>query len=607
MKRILFLRSIIIAVLTGTVLAISIPVGAASFTQRLGKADHYVPDEVLVKFNPTTSARQRTATVEARGHALFASLNQPGWVQVKIKPGQTVEAALATYQNDPNVEYAQPNYIYHATATPNDTQFGQLWAFKNTGQTVNSITQGEGSIYPTDNPGTSGDDINIEPAWDHITDCSSVVVAVIDSGVNYTQEDLVGNMWNGGATYPNHGWNYVDGNNDPMDLNGHGTHVAGIIGAMGNNSIGTTGVCWKASIMAVRVLEATGKGTTANIIQGINFAVSNGAKVINMSLGGISAFDQAFSDSITAAQNGDVVVVVAAGNDGANIDSGSSPFYPCSFNQSNLICVAALDQSYQLATFSNYGSTSVDVGAPGTNILSTYAGSSVTISDNLNTGWMGSGGGWAYSIFAGQNMLCDPATFPLGTYSNNADNRVYKTFNLSGINVAVLNFSTEFTILQNDFLNLNYQSNGGDPFASGVLLASATNETTNLQFLPYTYDLSPCISPTCSVGFQLLTGASGGAMGVGIVGFSIDTLTINSSNYNTMNGTSMASPQVAGLATMLRAYNPQYTYSDVANAIKNGGRGAISLAGKTTTGNAIDVMSSLAYINPPTGLTATLK
>ena len=352
----------------------------------------------------------------AQGHSVFAGLNQPGWAQVKVGTGQTVEAALAAYQNDPNVEYVQPNYLYHTTATPNDPQYGQLWAFKNTGQTVLRHR-----TYTTNNPGTTGDDMNIEKAWDHITDCSSVVVAVVDTGVNYNQQDLAGNMWNGGATYPNHGYNFVDNNNDPMDLNGHGTHVAGIIGAVGNNATGTTGVCWKASIMAVRALDATGSGTTANIIQGINFAVTNGAKVINMSLGGGGAFDRLFSDAIADAQNADVVVVVAAGNDGANNDSGTTPTYPCNFTQPNLVCVAALDQSYALASFSNYGSTSVDVGAPGTNILSTWAGTKTVITDNFSTGWTKTSttsGGWTTGTLSVGGVptpfLVNPANYPAG-------------------------------------------------------------------------------------------------------------------------------------------------------------------------------------------------
>jgi len=601
------LPSNFIAALVGAALTLYAQVSAAPFAQPnlAGAAtSQYVPGEVLVKFKPAVIAQERTASVAALGHTVLAHLEQPGWVHVKLGAGQSVTEALVVYQNDPNVEYAQPNYIYHATAAPNDTQYGQLWAFKNTGQIVTT-----GTYAPTS--GTTGDDMNIEPAWDHITDCNGVVVAVVDSGVNYNQEDLAANMWNGGVSFPNHGYDYVDNDNDPMDLNGHGTHVAGIIGAAGNNGKGTTGVCWKASIMAVRVLNAMNRGTTANISQAVNFAVTHSAKVINMSIGGIGAFDQIFSDAITNAQTNDVVVIVAAGNETSNNDI--SAVYPCNFTQPNLVCVAALDQNYALASFSNWGATSVDVGAPGTNILSAWAGAETTITDNFNTGsalnWTTTGG-WAYSqlTLSGNpiDALVDPGTFPSGTYGNSADNRVYKTFNLSGSNAATLSFLAEVAVQPGDSLNLNYRNSVGDPFAGGVQLPGGSGSTGG-GVVPFTFDLSPCISATCSVGFQLLTDASVTDQGVGIVAFSIQMLQLNTTTYNTIDGTSMASPQVAGLAAMLRAYNPQYTYADTVNAIKNGGRPVAALDGKTTTGKAVDVMSSLAYINPPTGLTATVQ
>ncbi len=612
------LRSIIaLAALIGVaptplnqVAAVSIgPVGAGA----------YVAGEVLVKFKPVLSAQDRTATVAARGHAVHADLSQPGWVQVKVGTGQTMTQVLAAYQNDPGVEYAQPNYIYRATAVPNDPQYGQLWAFKNTGQTVNnSLTQPPSSaIYSTHNPGATGNDMGIEKAWDRITDCSSVVVAVLDSGVKYDQEDLAGNMWNGGSSFPNHGFDYVSNDNDPKDLNGHGTHVAGVIGASGNNSLGATGVCWKASIMAVRVLDAAGSGTTAHIIQGITFAVDHGAKVINMSLGG-EGFDSAFSDAITNAQTHDVVIVVSAGNDTVDNDISGNATYPCNFTQPNLICVAALDQSYALANFSNWGATSVDVGAPGTNILSAWAGTNAVISDPLTSGWTfatTTSGGWAFgTVSVGGTptpSMLDPPTYSSGQYNNSTDDRAYKAFNLAGVNAAVWLVSAAINVANGDFFRTRYSSAGGDPFSAGTLVSEDTNVATFPSIRDVESDISGCIGASCSLGFQLQSDATQQSAtqsrGVAITQSKITTLTFSTTSYNMINGTSMATPEAAGLATMLRAYNPQYTFADVVNAITKGGRATTSLLDKTTSGKAIDVMSSLAYINPPTGLTATVQ
>ncbi len=607
MKAKIVLFTFITTILTGLVLALSNPVGAVPATQAEIAVTRHVPGEVLVKFKPKATAQIRKASVASRGHSVLADLNQSDWVQLKVGAGQSVKEALAAYQNDPSVEYIQPNYIYRIAAVPNDTQYGQLWAFKNTGQIVNTGTY-------TPKVGTPGNDINIEKAWDRITDCSSVVVAVVDSGVNYNQGDLAGNMWNGGTTYPNHGYNYVNGNNDPMDLEGHGTHVAGIIGAAGNNSEGTTGVCWKASIMAVRVADSTGDATTANILQGVNFAVAKGAKVINMSIGVGGAFDQAYSDAITNAQTNDVVVVVSAGNEASNNDGGTTPVYPCNFSNPNLICVAALDQNYQLANFSNYGSTSVDVGAPGTNILSTYAGTKAVITDSLTSGWNGStttGGGWSYGdLMVGAvptPFLVNPGNYPNGQYNNSTDDRAWKAFNLAGVNVALLEASFIVNVISGDHFRIGYSGTGGDPFAGGTIVGDVDNVATSPNLIPSKIDISGGIGANCSIGFQLQSGSAPTDLGVAITGFSIETLTLNTTTYNTIDGTSMASPEVAGLAAMLRARNPQYTYADVVNAIKQGGRAVAALAGKTTTGKAIDVMSSLAYINPPTGLTATVK
>ena len=560
-----------------------------------------VPGEVLVKFRTSLHPQQRFSAAQLRRHAVVADIAPSGWLQLRIPPSQTIAEALAAYQNDPDVELAQPNFIYYAAAMPNDVHYPQLWAFRNSGQTVT------GPYLP--NTGTPGADINIERVWDHITDCSSVVVAVLDSGVNYSQQDLADNMWDGGPAFPLHGTDLVDNDNDPMDFHGHGTHVAGTIGAAGNNGVGTTGVCWRARIMAVRVLDATGRGTTATIVQGINFAISHGAKVINMSLGGVGGFDQAFSNAVSAAQASDVVVVSAAGNEGINNDLAPTGSYPCKFSQANLICVAALDQNYALAQFSNFGPNSVDVGAPGTNILSTVNGTWSTISDRFNAGgllnWMTSGG-WTYQLLTHLgnpvDALTNPTTYPSGSYADNADQRVYKTFDLSSKAAGVLTFSLQHALQTGDALNVNYKSTGGDPFVSGVPLDTFSGTSPGGVIGPFSYDISGCVTATCAVGFQLSSNASDVAQGVAILFFSIDTLQLNNSSYAFAAGTSMATPHVSGLAAMLRAYNPRYTYVDVVNAITNAGRPVPALASTTTTGKAIDVMNSLAHINPPTGV-----
>jgi thermitase len=612
MKMKSLLHSFVTTTLIGMLLTLSNAVLAAPLLSHI--ADLYVPGEVLVKFKSAMSTQASEATVRALGGAVQANLNN-NVLHVKLGANQTVAETVAAYRNDPNVEYAQPNYIYHTTAVPTDPQYGQSWALKNSGQTITgTYTQPAGTpIYPTNNPGLAGNDMNIESAWNHITDCSSVVVAVVDSGVNYNQQDLAANMWNGGTTYPNHGYNYTGEGlaTDPMDLNGHGTHVAGIIGAAGNNASGTTGVCWKASIMAVRVCNAAGQCSTATVIQGINFAVTNGAKVINMSLGAAGAFDTLYSNAITNAQTSDVVVVVAAGNDAKNHTTTVTD-YPCDFTQPNLICVAALDQSYALASFSDWGATSVDVGAPGTNILSTWAGTNATLSDSLNAGWFVNIANWGYGTWLDVNgvshtMLADPASWPNGTYPANADHHIYKNFNLSAYNTANLSIYLAGVVNSGDAFAVAMAPTGGDPFPSVTPLATgAINSPT--RFLQFGFNINQCITAACTLGFALQSAASSaGAMGPAVTFFTIDTLALNTTSYNTENGTSMASPEVAGLATMLRAYNPQYSYADVVAAIKNAGRPTASLAGKTTTGKAVDVMASLAYINTPTGLTATVK
>jgi subtilisin family serine protease len=589
-------------------------VQAAGFQSTSG-GNQYTPDEIIVKFKPNISLSARSQTAQSYGAKTMQALaTTSDWSVAKLPAGQTVTQALSIYANDPNVEYAQPNYIYHTMAVPNDPDYNQPWAAKNTGQTIITGTYSGGVR------GTSGDDMNLEAAWNVQTDCSSVIVAVVDSGVNYNSTDLVANMWNGGVAAPLHGWNFVSpvsgGTSDPMDYFGHGTHVAGIIGAVGNNSTGTTGVCWKASIMAVRVLDATGSGSTTNIIQGIDFAINNGAKIINMSLGGNSPFNQAFSDAISRAQSSGVLVVVAAGNEKTNNDTTAN--YPCNFPQANLLCVAALDQNYALANFSNWGASNVHLAAPGTNIRSTYAGIVTKIVEPLTSGWSGNSstatGGWGYYTIAATSagLIANPNT-AWGTrfYNAGTDDRAYKTFDLSGMagaDLVTLAVSVAINVKNLDYFRGSFNAAGGDPFQSGTPIFNATAMKTNNATVSAGLDITGCISATCSIGAQLLSApTSTGDIGVAIEHLSIQSIALNSSTYNTFSGTSMATPEVAGVAALVWAHNPLFTFDRVIHAIYQGGRSILSLTGKTITGKAVDAMGALSYIAPPTGITVNVQ
>ena len=285
-----------------------------------------------------------------------------------------VQALLNGLKNHPSVVYVEPDYIVKPVVTPNDPNFSQEWGLLNTG--------------------TPGADIGATSAWAISTGSTTNVVGVVDTGVDYTHPDLAANIWSAPTTFTvnlswgsltcpagSHGYNAITRSCDPKDDHGHGTHVSGTIGAVGNNALGVAGVNWTTRIMGLKFLDSTGNGSDSGAIEAIEFALQAKAifgaganvRVFSNSWGG-SGYSQALLDEINRANTADTLFVVAAGNSSQNDDT--MPSYPASFNAPNIVTVAATTSTDTLASFSNFGHTTVHLGAPGVNIVSTLPNAS---------------------------------------------------------------------------------------------------------------------------------------------------------------------------------------------------------------------------------------
>lgn len=311
---------------------------------------------LLVKFQPGTAQGQSQAEVAGVGGRVLTSYPD-GSELVQLAPWANRSAALGQLQTQTNVVYAEADSTVHVDSvpaaapvpsiTPNDPYYSQQWALPM---------------------------INAPQAWALTTGTSSEIVAVLDTGLDTNNPDFAGRIWTNptantdGYVGDLHGWNFVSSNGNVADDNGHGTHVTGILAATGNNGVGVAGVDWNVQIMPLKVLDANGNGTTASSIAAIYFAVQHGAKVINASWGG-DVFSQAMLDALNYANQNGVVFVTAAGNNSSNNDQ--VPTYPASYRTPNELVVAAIDPTGALATYSNYGPATVDIAAPGTNVLST--------------------------------------------------------------------------------------------------------------------------------------------------------------------------------------------------------------------------------------------
>ncbi len=346
------------------------------FGQKTEKA--FADGEVLVKFKNGTDSSLIARTNAFVGASLAETLGDLGWMRVKLPDGMTVEKAIEDYKQHGEIEAVQPNFYYHLLATPNDPQY------PNTGM------YGLGKI-------------SAPAAWDMTTGSSTVVVADIDTGMRYTHEDLAANAWTNSGEVNNNGID-DDGNGfiddyygydfrfndpDPADQNGHGTHTAGTIGAVGNNGVGVTGVNWNVKLMTIKIYSASGTDSTSAMLvnaynyvrlmknRGVNIRVTNNSYADCPEACG---YDQATKDALEALGEAGVLNVFAAGNNGRNIDA--QPLYPASYNLPSILAVASSTSTDTRSSFSNVGVVSVDLAAPGSGIYST------TFSSNSSYGGM---------------------------------------------------------------------------------------------------------------------------------------------------------------------------------------------------------------------------
>jgi len=300
---------------------------------------------------------------------------------IEDENGKDAESVVAQYRALPEVDYAEANSEIkldhddggrkHLHA--DDELFFRQWGLFNSGQ----------------NGGRAGADISAMRAWAVTTGSDKTVVAVLDSGVDYTHPDLANNIWtrppiikayqdddltSDGPIDDVHGFNLVEDNGDPMDDNGHGTHCAGIIGAEGGNGLGVAGVNWNVKIMPLKFMDENGSGTTKDAIEAINYVIDRKRAGVNVRIisasWGSTIKSRALEDVIRKAGEEGILFVAAAGN--ASSDNDRAPHYPASYDLGNVISVAAVNRNDQLASFSNYGAKSVQVAAPGEEILSTW-------------------------------------------------------------------------------------------------------------------------------------------------------------------------------------------------------------------------------------------
>jgi len=587
----------------------------------------YKPGSLIVRFkSDVAGSPDRFARVSDTMHSQlgatvaidYSELGLPGMQVLQLPKGVSVPEAIAAYSQNPNVLYAEPNYYRYCDGDPdelkhldlpapapmsgggggsgripNDPGFGNLWGLHNTGQAIIGIN------------GTVGSDIDAPEAWSITTGSQDVIVAVIDTGVMYTHPDLAANIWRNPGEIPDNGidddgngyiddvcgWDFYSDDNDPGDLDGHGTHCAGTIAAVGNNALGVAGVMWNATIMPLQFLSPDGYGEDADAILAIQYATMMGADIISCSWGGDDD-SQALKDAIDATP---ALVVCAAGNDA--LDSDAVPHYPSSYDCANILAVAASNNTEQLAWFSNIGATSVDVAAPGASILSTcvipeWVEVYHDPMDSLEA-W-DADAPWGLNTVHYTSAPSSADDSPAGKYSPNAE--VWLTtknpIDLQGLQVAELIFDARYDLEDDcDMLYVASSPNGTLYYLHGYLTGSSDG-----KWYPYGVPLSTYGEDAIYIGFILVTDGSVQRDGVLIDEVYVMGVESVSAGYTYMSGTSMATPHVAGVAGLVRSANASLSATEIKDVIINTADAKPAYAGKMVSGGRVNAYRAVSAV-----------
>lgn len=565
----------------------------------------WVEGEVIVTWRtPQEHSRLQAAGSGGGSVKEFRALSseQGKTVAVVKLPGKSTEELLRTFSSDPDVESVSPNYILRilSPVTPNDPLFSSQWGLSNTGQ----------------NGGRAGADIDAPTAWGIRTSAlTAKVVAVIDTGITKNHEDLKDNLWTGAGGI--HGKDFVNNDDDPEDDHGHGTHVAGIIGAKGNNGIGTAGVAWNVKLMAVKILDYEGSGTSENELAAYDWILrkkQEGVDIVavNASYGGGGA-SSAVRQAIENLGNAGILFVAAAGNAGA--DNDNNPEYPASYNLPNVISVAATDRNDVLASYSNYGSRSVHLAAPGSAILNTWVyepSSSDIFFDDMESG----AGKWTTHV---ENpspeihwRIIDSTrdNRPTKVWTDGPDQHypinqrtylsVKNDINLSGTTGQPVLFGMKIRCdLESgfDYLYLQFSKDGGTNWTTVHEFTGGGDNWTD-----FTIPVPPEYR-TANFRFRFFFKTDHSDILFSYAGVQIDNVGVgwSTDTYIAISGTSMATPFVTGAAALVSSQFPGESLDRIRSRILGGVDRLSSLSGKVSTGGRLNLARSLGAAVPDDG------